>query len=156
MRFEYWNSSPNLEVGCMRPSRESELPGVIFPYSNIHSKSCRGIPVQAQIRCLTRTLCVVWASPSRKLGSNVVTGVSQLMRCSSTSLASKSVVMAFVFEATMNKVSASGLSLLPSSLVPNPSAKTTLPSCTKPKATPGTPNTFCPDSMKRTSSAMRA
>src|SRR4029077_3192433 len=98
IRLEYWKSSPNLEVGCMLPRRESELPGVMFPYSKIHSKSCRGIPVQAQIRCLTRTLPVVALSPSRKLGSNVVTGVCQFIRCSSTSLASKSVVIALVFE----------------------------------------------------------
>ena len=69
---------------------------------------------------------------------------------------SNSVVIAFVFEAIMKRVSPSGFSVPPSSLTPNPSAKTTLPSWTKPTPTPGTPSTFCPCSTKRPNSAMRA
>ena len=43
----------------------SELSGVIFPNSNSHSRSWRGIPVQAQIKCFTWTLRVVSALPRR-------------------------------------------------------------------------------------------
>ena len=44
------------------------LSGVAFLNSKIHSRSCRGRPVQAQIRCLTRTWRVISGSPSLNLG----------------------------------------------------------------------------------------
>ena len=55
----------------MVPRRASELSGVIFPYSNSHSRSWRGIPVQAQIRCLDRTLRVVSRVAQPELGNSV-------------------------------------------------------------------------------------
>ncbi len=154
--LEYWNISPNLLVGCMVPSVAIAPAGVSSPNSNSHSRSWRGRPVQAQIRCLTSTWRVVSASPSLNDGSTEVTGVSHVSLPCSTSLASSSVVSALVFEATMNSVSAStGLSL-PSSRTPKPPVKTTLPSCTMPTATPGTRSSFMPVSTKRASSARRA
>ena len=94
--------------------------------------SCRGRPVHAQIRCFTSTWLVVSASPSLKLGRRLVTGVSHVSFPSSTSLASSSVVSAFVFDAIMKSVSASTFAGLPSLRTPKPPAKTTLPSWTMP------------------------
>ena len=48
----------------------SALSGVTPSNWNSHSKSCRGRPVQAQIRCLTWTCSVVAALPSLKDGSS--------------------------------------------------------------------------------------
>src|ERR1700680_2153639 len=156
MGLEYWNSSPNLLVGSMVPSVARAPSGVRPPHSKIHSRSWRGIPVQAQGRCLTTPRRVVSASPRWKLGSRLMTGVSQVSRPWATSLASSSVVSALVFEAIMNSVSASTASLRPSSRTPKPPAKTTLPSCTMPSATPGRPSCLRPVSTKRWISASRA
>ena len=59
------------------------------------------MPVQAQIRCLTRTLLVVSALPSLNDGSKPTTGVSQVIFLASTSRASMSVTIALVFDAIM-------------------------------------------------------
>jgi hypothetical protein len=53
-------------------------------------------------------------------------------------------------------VSPSGFSFLPNSRTPNPSANTTLPSCTRPMDTPGTPSSFVVLSTQVVSCAMRA
>ena len=108
--------------------------GVKRAPSKVHSRSWRGRPVHAQTRCFIATCRVVLGSPSLKLGSTSVTGVSQVSLPASTSLASISVVRALVFEAIMNSVSAFTRSGLPSSRTPKPSARTTSPSCTMPMA----------------------
>src|SRR5580693_7757455 len=59
IRLLYWKTSPNLLVGCIVPSKPKEDSGVAFLNSKIHSRSCRGRPVQAQIKFLTRTFFVV-------------------------------------------------------------------------------------------------
>ena len=66
--FEYWNISPNLLVGCIEPSAATARSGVRSLNSNSHSKSWRGRPVQAQIRCLTSTwrVVAVVAEPERR------------------------------------------------------------------------------------------
>ncbi len=63
--------------------------------------------MQAHTRCFTSTRRVVSASPSLNCGSTLVTGVSQVSLPSPTSLPSIKVVMAFVLEAMMYKVSPS-------------------------------------------------
>jgi len=83
-----------------------------------HSKSCRGSPVQAQIRCFTSTWRVVALSPRRKEGSSEVTGVVQVILPWSTRRASSSVVIALVLDAIMKRVSASTGSGRPSSRTP--------------------------------------
>ena len=72
---------PMLRVARIEPSAVTARSGVRSLNSNSHSKSWRGRPVQAQIRCLTSTWRVVAASPSLNDGSNVVTGVSQAILC---------------------------------------------------------------------------
>jgi hypothetical protein len=108
------------------------------------------------MRCFTRTCRVVAGSPSLKLGRRRVTGVSQVMRPAATSLARRRVARALVLEAIMKRVSASTGLVPPSSRVPKPPAKTTLPPWTIPSATPGMPRVFRPCSTKRFRSARRA
>ena len=112
--------------------------------------------MQAQIRCLIFTCSVVAALPRRKDGSTLVTGVSQVSFPWSTSLASISVVIALVLDATMKSVPASTFSLPPSSRAPKPPAKTTFPSCSRPTATPGTLVPCMARSTNAPSSATRA
>ena len=140
--LEYWKSSPNLLVGCMVPSVTSAFSGVTSLNSKSHSRSCRGMPVHAQMSCRTFTCRVVSASPSLNDGSRLVTGVSHVNFPSATSFARSSVVSAFVFEAIMKTVSPSTVAVLPSSRTPKPPEKTTLPSWTIPSPTPGTPSSF--------------
>ena len=64
IRLLYWNTSPKLLVGCIVPSSAMAEVGVDCENSKIHSMSCRGSPVHAQIKCLTSTRRVVSASPS--------------------------------------------------------------------------------------------
>ena len=68
MRLEY--SEGSTELGGRLHGAEEEqdwLSGVIPENSKIHSKSCRGMPVQAQIKCLTRTLQLFGvAEPERR------------------------------------------------------------------------------------------
>src|ERR1051325_8000433 len=139
IRFEYWNSSPNFEVGIIVPSVLSTDSGVEPFHSNSHSRSWRGRPVHAQIRCLISTCLVTSSLPSLKLGRTWVTGSSQVSFLASTSLASISVVSVLVFDAIMNIVLSSTVSFLPSSRTPMPPAHMVLPSSTTPNDTPGTP-----------------
>ena len=74
IRLLYRNTSPYLLVGCMVPSKAREDAGVACLNSNIHSRSCRGRPVHAQIKFLTSTRFVVSGSPSLKLGYTSTTG----------------------------------------------------------------------------------
>ena len=85
-----------------------------------------------------------------------MTGVCHVSFFWSTSRPSSKVVIAFVFEAMMYSVSASGFSGFPSSRTPKPPANTTFPPCTIPSETPGTPSWLCPRSTNAPSSAMRA
>ena len=87
-----------------RERRRARASGVTPLYSNSHSRSWRGSPVQAQISCRTLTWRVVSASPSLNDGRRLVTGVSHVSCPSATSLASSSVVSAFVFDAIMKSV----------------------------------------------------
>jgi hypothetical protein len=59
-------------------------------------------------------------------------------------VASSSVVSALVFDAIMKSDCASTFAGLPSSRTPKPPSKTTLPPCTRPIATPGTPSASRP------------
>jgi len=68
MRFEYWKTSPNLLVGFMVARRSKVVLGLAVPDSKSHSMSWRGIPVQAQIRCLTSTCRVMSGSASLNCG----------------------------------------------------------------------------------------
>ncbi len=151
--FEYWKSAPKSLVGLIVASVFIAPSHVTPLYWNSHSKSCRGSPVHAQMRCFTSTRFVVSGSPSWNDGSSCVTGVSHVSFPSSRSFASISVVSAFVFDAMMYSVSPSGFTPRPSSFSPNPSANTTLPSCTIPTDTPVTPSFFRPFSTYAESSA---
>ena len=59
------------------------------------------MPVHAQMRCLISTWLVTSASPSLNDGRTFTAGVSQASFFCSTSLASISVAIAFVFDAIM-------------------------------------------------------
>ena len=112
--------------------------GVAALLLSSHSMSCRGMPVQAQMRWRISTCRVVSALPRRNDGITCVTGVSQPNFFWSTSRASISVVSALVLEAIMNNVSPSTDAGLPISRTPRPPANTTLPWSIRPMATPGT------------------
>ena len=84
-----------------------------------------------------------------------MTGVSHVRRPSATSLASSSVVSAFVLDAIMKSVFASTAVALPSSRTPRPPAKTSLPPWMIPSPTPGTPSSLRPVSTNFTSSDRR-
>ena len=68
IRFEYWNISPNFDVGCIVASTAIAFSGVSALEVEDHSRSWRGRPVHAQIRCLTSTCLrdVVGAEPERR------------------------------------------------------------------------------------------
>ena len=130
--------------------------GVALPNSKIHSRSWRGMPVHAQIRCLMSTCRVVAASPSLNEGYASVTGSSQRSFFSSTSSASSSVVIAFVLDAAMKSVSLSTFAGLPSSFTPRPPSHTTLPPSMNARPTPGTSSCFMPSATNFFSVSMRA
>ena len=74
IRLLYWKTSPKRLVGCIVPRSFRADIGVSLRYSKSHSRSCRGMPVQAQMRCRTWTCFVVASSPSLNEGNSSVTG----------------------------------------------------------------------------------
>jgi hypothetical protein len=99
--LEYWNNSPKPLVGRMVASTFIAPSGVRSWNSSNHSRSCRGMPVHAQMRCFTRTLLVVSASPSLNDGNKLAAGVSQVIFPSATRRASIRVASALVLDAIM-------------------------------------------------------
>ena len=120
------------------PSRSS---GVTPSNSSSHSKSWRGMPVHAQMRCLTSTWLVVSASPSlndgRTLRRRRVPRRASSRRRAWRASASSSPWCSTRSCTACRRRPSSGL---PSSRTPKPPANTTLPSWTRPTETPGTPS----------------
>jgi hypothetical protein len=78
------------------------------------------MPVHAHAVCHIATFAVRSASPSAKLGSTVVTGVSHVILPASTRVASIIVVIDFVIDPIMKSVSGVTGSYFPSVRVPKP------------------------------------
>ena len=121
------------------PSVASAPSGVTPLNSNSHSMSCRGRPVHAQIRCLTSTCArrvgVAELERRQQAGDRRVPGQLPLVDQLGEHQRRQRLGVRRDHEERV------GVDLLvaPSSRTPKPPANTTLPSWTRPMATPGTP-----------------
>ncbi len=134
------NCSPYRAVGATLASAVTTVSGVRRPLSKADSMFRPGTPEQLQKASRMVSRAVSAGSATANSGSRSTRRVSQVTRPASTREAASIVVIDFVMEPIIIRVSGVTGRVLPISLTPKPLRYTTSPFSTTATAAPGTPN----------------